>query len=279
MDRYIDLNIVADAKIGRFDQPALSTGDTGILVSPVMDGVDIEDVPAKVTSYVISGAGSSGVNGTYVLQEGLVLDGNITNIYAREGGSYAMYPLPTDDTNGAFWEDAKKGDWVIRYYYTGVGFGSPYYGGVSPVDGASADRATWRTTQGIGTTPVPTVALGAATQEVAGVGLKYDPISGKWMYSDGTEWKEFGASSSGSVIGDLIPFTSADLDTGILTIQHNLGTKYVLGLDYSITPKDVLFVDENTLKLDYSDQSNNGSLSGSVWFVGSKQGTIVSPAQ
>ena len=74
-----------------------------------------------------------------------------------------------------------------------------------------------------------------------------------------------------------IPVTGSDLDVnGILTIQHNRGTQYLLCLDYTVTPKDIIFYDANTLKLDFSDQERD-SFSAVVWFVGSDPSMVVSP--
>lgn len=275
MSKFIDLDILLDAKVGKFSQPVLTAGETDMLVSPIMPDVPIEDSPAVVTSYIVSGAGTSAVNGTYVRQD-IVVD-HQGPLYVKTGGdSYAMYQLK-EDNHPEFWSDAKKGDWVIRFYYEGTGFGSPQYGGVVTHERDTADQAAWRTTEGPGALPIPTVVLGEATPGQIGVGMKYDSQLKKWMISDGTAWKPFqGTGGSASVTSEIIEWDRGDLENGILTINHGFtgDAKYLLGLDYTVQPKAIEFLD-GTLKLDYSDQPSTGSLTGQIWFVGSQAAMIL----
>lgn len=95
--------------------------------------------------------------------------------------------------------------------------------------------------------------------------LQYE--SGSWKYTNHGISKELSKTLLPSA--NRISFTGADLVNGKLIIQHNLGFKYILGLDYTIMPRNITFVDENTLELDYSDQPS--TISGDVWFLQSNQ--------
>jgi hypothetical protein len=99
--------------------------------------------------------------------------------------------------------------------------------------------------------------------------------SGSWEYSvDGVNWNTIGGGVS--LAYEPIHITTADLDaTGVATIQHNLGTQYPLGLNWSVEPDKIEFVDENTLKLYYDKHS---SVDANVWFAGSVQSMLVQPA-
>lgn len=48
MSKFIDLDILLDAKVDKFGQSTLKAGENGILVSPIMSGVPIEDAPGVV---------------------------------------------------------------------------------------------------------------------------------------------------------------------------------------------------------------------------------------
>lgn len=103
--------------------------------------------------------------------------------------------------------------------------------------------------------------------------LQYE--SGSWKYTNHGVSKELSKTLLPST--NRISFTGADLVNGKLTIKHNLGFKYILGLDYTVMPKNITFVDENTLELDYSDQPN--TITGSIWFVMSDQTMLVQLAK
>lgn len=83
--------------------------------------------------------------------------------------------------------------------------------------------------------------------------------------------------SSNSMSYTPITISGNDLDSnGIAVIQHNLGTQYLLCLDYTVTPKEIHFYDSNTLKLDFSNQERE-SFSAVVWFLGSNQDMLAAP--
>lgn len=84
--------------------------------------------------------------------------------------------------------------------------------------------------------------------------LEYIPPVKEWQYSnDGSNWFSIKPGESSIDLSyELISITSSDLVDGIATIKHNLGKKYVLGLDYTVTPDNIEYTDENTLTLDYS---------------------------
>lgn len=108
-----------------------------------------------------------------------------------------------------------------------------------------------------------------------------------WEFSvDGTTWNKIGGGSP-SIEYEPIEISSSDLDAnGVATIQHNLGKRYLLGLDWSIAPDSVEFTDVNTLKLGYGLQSALGVtskdyiLSGAGWgginqkFIFTTEGTF-----
>lgn len=103
--------------------------------------------------------------------------------------------------------------------------------------------------------------------------LQYE--SGSWKYTNHGVSKELSKTLLPS--SNRISFTGTDLVNGKLTIKHNLGFKYLLGLDYTVMPKNITFVDENTLELDYSDQPS--TVSGDVWFILSQQNMLSQLAQ
>lgn len=84
--------------------------------------------------------------------------------------------------------------------------------------------------------------------------LEYIPPVKEWQYSkDGSNWFSIKPGESSIDLSyELISITSSDLVDGVATIKHNLGQKYVLGLDYTVTPDNIEYTDENTLTLDYS---------------------------
>lgn len=104
--------------------------------------------------------------------------------------------------------------------------------------------------------------------------LEYIPPVKEWQYSnDGSNWFSIKPGKSSIDLSyKLISITSSDLVDGIATIKHNLGQKYVLGLDYTVTPDNIEYTDENTLKLDYTKHEN---LNCKVWFYKSAQNMLV----
>lgn len=107
--------------------------------------------------------------------------------------------------------------------------------------------------------------------------LEYIPPVKEWQYSnDGSNWFSIKPGKSSIDLSyELISITSSDLVDGIATIKHNLGQKYVLGLDYTVTPDNIEYTDENTLKLDYTKHEN---LNCKVWFYKSAQNMLVVPS-
>ena len=104
------------------------------------------------------------------------------------------------------------------------------------------------------------------------IGIRVE--NGQLQIGEGTSWSGISKGTDVvSVTGSPIVFSSSNLDSdGKLTIQHNLG-KPPFGLDFTIMPNDIVFQDENTLVLDYSDQPE--ITNGEVWFVNSSQDMLV----
>lgn len=99
----------------------------------------------------------------------------------------------------------------------------------------------------------------------------------EWQYSnDGSNWFSIKPGKSSIDLSyELISITSSDLVDGIATIKHNLGQKYILGLDYTVTPDNIEYTDDNTLTLDYRSHEN---LNCKVWFYKSAQNMLVVPS-
>ena len=88
-------------------------------------------------------------------------------------------------------------------------------------------------------------------------GIKFDANTKMWQYSlDGIIWNEI-TNKPKEINYEIISIKNTNLVNGIATIKHNLGQKYVLGLDYTVTPDAINYVDENTLTLDYSKHISN----------------------
>ena len=104
----------------------------------------------------------------------------------------------------------------------------------------------------------------------ASAGLRY--LNGSWECNNGDAWV---ALPEGSTLPatQVIEITASDLVNGVATIQHNLG-KVPFGLDCSVIPKAIAYVDENTMMLDFSDQETEFT-GASVWFIGSQQSMLV----
>ena len=108
---------------------------------------------------------------------------------------------------------------------------------------------------------------------------EYIPPTQEWQYSlNGEAWLPIPQGVSGLTYTP-IPITASNLDAnGIVTITHNLGVKYPLGLDYTVTPDDIEYIDENTLKLDYGSHAAAG-FTAEVWFMNSQPNMITIPGQ
>ena len=106
---------------------------------------------------------------------------------------------------------------------------------------------------------------------VASAGLRY--LNGSWEYNNGDAWVALSPEGATLPTTQVIEITASDLVNGVATIQHNLG-KVPFGLDCSVTPKAITYVDENTMTLDFSDQPTTFT-GASVWFIGSQQSMLV----
>ena len=106
-------------------------------------------------------------------------------------------------------------------------------------------------------------------------GLRY--LNGVWEYNNGSAWIALFPENGTLPSTQVIQITASDLVAGVATIQHNLG-KVPFGLDYSVTPKTITYVDNNTMTLDFSDQPTTFT-GASVWFIGSQQSMLVAEAK
>ena len=104
-------------------------------------------------------------------------------------------------------------------------------------------------------------------------GFRYTP-TGNWEYNNGSEWLTL-QSATPIRLTQVINITSSDLVNGVATIQHKFG-KVPFGVDCSVVPKAITYVDENTITLDFSDQSESFT-GASVWFIGSQQSMLNVP--
>lgn len=106
------------------------------------------------------------------------------------------------------------------------------------------------------------------------------PATQEWQYSvDGSDWQPIKMESDGLTY-EVIDIESSHLDAnGIVTIQHNLGKKYPLGLDFTVMPDAIEYTDANTLKLDYSSHGTASSVISKVWFLNSQPSMVVIPEQ
>ena len=128
------------------------------------------------------------------------------------------------------------------------------------------------------------IEIGTTSGSVAGIffnngkenlpGVRYNKQTSQWEASlDGVTWHPF--IQEGDVPYDVINITSSDLVNGVATIQHKFG-KVPFGVDCSVVPKEITYVDENTITLDFSDQSESFT-GASVWFIGSQQSMLNVP--
>lgn len=109
---------------------------------------------------------------------------------------------------------------------------------------------------------------------------EYIPPTQEWQYSvDGSDWQPIKMESAGLAY-EVIDIEPSHLDAnGIVTIQHNLGKKYPIGLDFTVMPDAIEYTDANTLKLDYSSHGSASSVISKVWFLNSQPSMIVIPEQ
>lgn len=103
-------------------------------------------------------------------------------------------------------------------------------------------------------------------------GIRYNKETSQWESSvDGSTWNTF--AQEGDVPYEVIDITSTELVSGVATITHNLGVKYPIGLGFTIVPDGIEYVDNNTLKLDYSGHALT-DFHAQVWFYNSKQSML-----
>lgn len=244
MSKYIDMEVVADAKIDTIKQSSLKLKESGFTIAPVLStgestaGIRYSPSGQALDGCRLAGFGSTSGNAdgnyTYDSSSGVFTLNN--NKVVHENNLWSIYIGST-----VVWKSNNDADW-------------PW------------DVSGWTLQVGGGDTGNVTAIYG-------------DPTPAKFEYSDGSEWNEFtaGGSSSG-IASEPIEFTLSDLDAdGILTIQHNLNG-YPFGLGYTHIPKNIEFVDLNTLKLDYSDRDASVAINASIWFAGSSQSMLVAPS-
>ena len=100
--------------------------------------------------------------------------------------------------------------------------------------------------------------------------IRYNPTTSSIEYTnDGTAWNSFNNTET-NIEYEPVEFTESNLINGLLTINHNFNNPNIACLGYSVIPKDITYQD-NSLIFDYSDQS---TVSGAIWFIGSKQNMI-----
>ena len=234
MSKYIDMEVVADAKIDTIKQSSLKLKESGFTIAPVLStgestaGIRYSPSGQALDGCRLAGFGSTSGNAdgnyTYDSSSGVFTLNN--NKVVHENNLWSIYIGST-----VVWKSNNDADW-------------PW------------DVSGWTLQVGGGDTGNVTAIYG-------------DPTPAKWEYSNGSGYAEFG--SGGGLTGEEIEFSESDLSDGVLTIQHNLGNKYPFGLDYNVMPKDVRFVDSNTLQLDYSDRPANGA-DGTIILTGA--GTV-----
>lgn len=110
--------------------------------------------------------------------------------------------------------------------------------------------------------------------DAGSAGLRY--LNGVWEYNNGSAWVALAPGNGTLPDTQVIQITASDLVNGVATVKHNLG-KVPFGLDVSVVPKEITYVDNNTMTLDFSDQAT-WFTGASVWFIGSQQSMLVAPA-
>lgn len=269
MNRFLNIEVLHNQSDSNFKQSNL-IANNNLLISPIISGIPIEDIVGDNCDYVGEGFESETLNVKFYRDPSL--DSIFVNgvVYRSEWtivGSYKSARVLLQDLGNYSTKGGGETYWIITSvteYTNGRKFGeSPK---LTAQGSANVEELSW--TYFTGTDVIPGKFRKGLQTQVA-VGLKYE--NNCWQYSNGDSWVELGQTSgTSSVNADPISFSSSDLLSGILTINHNLG-QYPIGIDYTVTPKDIIFVDENTLQFDYSDQE---SISGQIWFIGSKQNML-----
>ena len=233
----------------------------GGLPYPVVTDLVLDGISKPKSHIVISGAGTSAVNGTYVP----AASNNHTVVPATDTWSNGTYTLKRGTTT-----DGRQYAWVIVDSSNNV----IYNTGATTLD--SELNIPWYYTWQIGFTNGSSIitATGAEPAPTVSLQERFIPVALGWEYSNGPEWVQFDRGSSG-ISFTPITFTTADLDSGVLTIQHNKNNRYFIGLNYSIEPRGIEYTDANTVKLDFSDQAS--ITNGIVWFPGSDPSMLVIP--
>lgn len=124
------------------------------------------------------------------------------------------------------------------------------------------------------------IQIGSDTGTVSGIlfnngkehfpGIRFNKEFG-WEYSlDGITWT---CIDNARLSFEPIVVHSTDALNGMVVIQHNLGIKYLLGLDYSVMPDQIEFFDENTLRLYFNVSMPDEVV---IWFNKSKQSMLYS---
>lgn len=131
--------------------------------------------------------------------------------------------------------------------------------------------------------------IGTSSGSVAGIffdngkenlpGIRYNKDNGWEASVNGIDWVPVQPESEG-ILYEVIDIEPSHLDAnGIVTIQHNLGKKYPIGLDFTVMPDAIEYTDANTLKLDYSSHGTTSSVISKVWFLNSQPSMVVTPGQ
>lgn len=269
MNRFLNIEVLHNQSDSNFKQSDLITNNN-ILISPIISGIPIEDIVGDNCDYVGEGFGDEDRNVKFYRDPSLdsvFLNGVVYRSDWYIVGDSGSAKVLVQDLGNYSGEGGGETYWImtsVQGYIDGEKQGgSPSF---QAQGSANVEELSW--TYFTETDIIPgKIRKGLQTQ--VAVGLKYE--NNCWQYSNGDSWVELGKTSgTSSVNGDPISFSSSDLLSGILTINHNLG-QYPIGIDYTIMPKDIIFVDENTLQFDYSDQE---SISGQIWFIGSKQNML-----
>ena len=265
MNRFLNIEVLHNQSDSNFKQSDLITNNN-ILISPIISGIPIEDIVGDNCDYVGEGFEAEERNVKYYRDPSLdsvFLNGVVYRSDWYIVGDSGSAKVLVQDLGNYSGEGGGETYWImtsVQGYIDGEKQGgSPSF---QAQGSANVEELSW--TYFTETDIIPgKIRKGLQTQ--VAVGFKYE--NNCWQYSNGDSWVELGKTSgTSSVNGDPISFSSSDL----LTINHNLG-QYPIGIDYTIMPKDIIFVDENTLQFDYSDQE---SISGQIWFIGSKQNML-----
>ena len=236
MANYIDMQVLADAKVSKIAQPTLKLKNTGVTILPGMDGAASAGLRYTPASTPVTGCTLTGFSST---------TGNASGTYTYDGSDTF-----TLNNNKIVHENSV---WQV------------YIG----------STVVWRSTSD-GTYPWDvagwTVVTGSGDSGLV-QGVYGTPTAPKWEYNNGSAWITLSPENGTLPSTQVIQITAADLTDGVATIQHNLG-KVPFGLDVSVTPKAITYVDNNTMTLDFSDQAT-GFTGASVWFIGSQQSMLV----